>query len=129
MTLATSSNLRLYRKHRKADTRVLTELVDPDDHVADEDDNFNDEADAPGMLSTWSHFLDLRYNLLQLLTPMATQNRLRCLVDLVLDKSQKQISSEEIMLRLRKNAAAFGAEDMPIDVRGIARYLGARTMA
>ena len=120
--------LRLYRKHRKADTVVL-ELVDPDDHDADEDDNFNDEADDPGMLSTGSHFLDPRYNLLQLLTPTATQNRLSYLVELVLDKSQKQISNEAIKLRLRKDAAAFGAEDMPIDVRGIARYLGARTMA
>jgi hypothetical protein len=121
--------MRLYRLHREVDTRVLTEHVDSDDHVADEDDNVDDEVDDPGMLSTWSHFLDPQYNLLQLLTPTATQNRLGYLVALVLDKSQKQISNEAIKVRLRKDAASFGAEDMPIDVRGIARYLGACTMA
>ena len=39
------------------------------------------------MLNAWKTFLDPRYNLLELLTPMATQNRLSYLVELVLDKS------------------------------------------
>jgi hypothetical protein len=63
-----------------------------------------------------------------LLTPTATQKRLSYLVELVLGKSKKQISNEAIKACLRKDAAAFRAEDMPSDVRGIARYLGARTI-
>jgi hypothetical protein len=81
------------------------------------------------MLSTRTTFLDPRYNLLELLTPTATQNRLSYLVDLVLDKSHnEQISNEAIKARLHKYVAAFAAEGMPTDVRGIARYLGARTI-
>jgi len=80
------------------------------------------------MLSIGTTFLDPRYNLLELLTPTATQNQLSYLVELVLDKSQKQIPNEAIKARLRKDAAAFRVEDMPIDVRGMARYLGARTI-
>ena len=49
-------------------------------------------------------------------------------MELVLDKANKQISNEGIKVRLRKDAAAFGAKDMPIDVRAISRYLGARTV-
>ena len=49
-------------------------------------------------------------------------------MELVLDKSQKRISNEAIKVRLRKDTAAFGATDMPTDVRGIGRYLGARTI-
>ena len=44
----------------------------------------------------------------------------------MLDKANKQISNEAIKVRLRKDTAAFGAEGMPSDVRGISRFLGAR---
>ncbi len=62
------------------------------------------------------------------MTPTATQNRLSYLVELVLDKTDKQISNEAVKVRLRKDAAAFAAEDMPCDIRAISRYLGARTV-
>jgi len=65
----------------------------------------------------------------ELLTPTVTQNRLSYLVDFVLDKAQKQISSEAIKVRLLKDASAFGAKGMLGDVRVISRYLGARTVA
>ena len=81
------------------------------------------------MLSTGTDFLDPKYNLLDLLTPTATQNRLSYLVELVIYQAAKQISNEAVKLRLRKDAAAFGANDMPTDVRSISRYLGARTLA
>ena len=72
--------------HRKVDTRVPSALADSVNIVTVENDNLGDEADVPGMLSIWAHFLDPRYNLLELLTPMATQNRQSYLVELVLDK-------------------------------------------
>jgi hypothetical protein len=79
--------MRSERLHREADTRVPPALVDSADHVADEDDNFYGEADVPGMLRTWTHFIDPRCNLLELLTPTATQNRPIYLVELSLDRS------------------------------------------
>jgi hypothetical protein len=112
--------------HRKVDTRVPSALADSVNIVTVENDNLGDEADVPGMLSIWAHFLDPRYNLLELLTPMATQNRQSYLVELVLDKSQKKILNEAIIVRLWKEDAAFRVEDMPTDDRGIARYIGAR---
>jgi hypothetical protein len=120
--------MRLYRLHQKADTQIPPTIVDSGNTAAVENDNLDDEADVLGMLSTGTTFLDPRYNLLELLPPTATQNRLSYLVDLVLDKSQKHISNEAIKARLRKDAADSRVEDMPIDVRGIARYLGARTI-
>jgi hypothetical protein len=81
------------------------------------------------MWGTDTDFLDPKYNLLDLLTPTATQNRLSYLVELVIDQAAKHISNEAVKLRLRKDAAAFGAKDMPTDVRSISRHLGARTLA
>ena len=81
------------------------------------------------MWGTGTDFLDPRYNLLDLLTPTATQNRLSYLVELVIDQAAKHISNEAVKLRLRKDAAAFGAKEMPTDVRSISRHLGARTLA
>ena len=124
--------LRNYRVHLKEDTRHSTNIgINVAVNTQDENDNANEEGDfiiETGMLSTTTNFLDARYNLLQLLTPTATQNRLSYLVELVLDKANKQISNEAIKVRLRKDAAALGAEDMPTDVREISRYLGARTV-
>ena len=80
-------------------------------------------------MSIGTQFLDSRYNLLELLTPTATQNRLSHLVELVLDKENNKISNEAIKVRLRKDVVAFDAIDMPPDIRAISRYLGARTIA
>jgi hypothetical protein len=66
---------------------------------------------------------------LELLTPTASQNRLSYLVELVLDKANKKINNESIKVRLRKDVAAFGAIDIPTDIRAISRYLGSRTIA
>ena len=85
-----------------------------------ENDNLDDEADVLGMSSTWTTFLDPQYNLLKLLMPTATQSRLSCRVELIADKSHKQISNEAIKVRLQKCSSTFRAEDMPIDDRGIA---------
>ena len=46
----------------------------------------------------------------------------------MLDKSRKGISNEAIKLRIRKDAAAFGAEDMPTDVRSNGKFLGVRNL-
>ena len=117
--------IRLYRLHIEADTNKP--LAATPTHVEANDGIPNEEADIhPGILSSGSQFLDPRYNLLEMLTPTATQNRLSYLVELIQDKAQKQISNEAIKVRLRKDMAAFVVEDMPTDVRGIARYLGAR---
>ena len=63
------------------------------------------------------------------LAPIATQNRLSYLVELVKDQAAKHISNEAVKLRVRKDAAAFGANEMPTDIRSISRHLGARTLA
>ena len=95
---------------------------------ADEGSEQNNVFEEDALLGTGVEFLDPRYRLLDKLTPTATQNRLSYLVELVLDKCRKRISDEAIKVRLRKDAAAFGAADMPVDVRGISRFLGARTL-
>jgi hypothetical protein len=43
----------------------------------------------------------------------------------LIDKYGNQISNEALKERLRKDSAAFGALDMPADVRGIGKLLGA----
>jgi len=78
---------------------------------------------------TDTYFLDTRFRLLDLLTPTATQNRLSYLVELMLDKSKKRISNEAIKVRLRKDSLTFGAQDMPTDVRGIGKFVGARSVS
>jgi hypothetical protein len=50
------------------------------------------------------------------------------LVELIIDKLKKHISNEALKLRLRKGSAAFGVLNIPIDVRGIGRFLGARSI-
>ncbi len=79
-------------------------------------------------MSTDSKFLDPRYNLLDVLTLTASHYRLSYLIELVIDKCQKGISNEAAKLRIRKDAAALDADDLPIDVHRIRRYLGARTL-
>jgi hypothetical protein len=102
-----------------------SQVVNPLDN---DNDDVNEADFVDGLVSSDSHFLDPRYNLLDMLTPTASQNRLSYLVELVIDKCQKGISNEAVKLRIRKDAAAFAADDMPTDVRGIGRYLGARTL-
>ena len=126
--------MRTYRQHRHLDTRNIP-IVAPaiaasnSSHETDREDTEADLFMGSGMMSTGTQFLDSRYNLLELLTPTATQNRLSYLVELVLDKANKKISNEALKVRLRKDVAAFGAIDMPTDIRAIGRYLGARTIA
>jgi hypothetical protein len=118
-----------YRRHRQADNRIGLNNAVNIEEVNEDVDEEADSAPEHGILGTGTNFLDPRYNLLELLTPTATQNRLSYLVELVLDKAQKQISNEAVKVRLRKDASAFGAKGMPGDVRAISRYLGARTVA
>ncbi len=94
---------------------------------SDVDDDFNGGEDGLpdyGFPSSENEFLDPRYCVLDLLTPTATQNRLSYLVELLLDKSKKRISNEALKKRLRKDPAAFGTKNMPIDVHTIGRFLG-----
>ncbi len=58
------------------------------------------------------------------LTPTANQNRLSYLVELLLDKYNKGISNEALKLLLRKDAAVFGAKNMPTDIHSIGKLLG-----
>ena len=126
--------MKLYRRYEKDDKKLQSVVsVDNLGSTADvnheqgegvDDDNIINE----GLPSTVTDFLDPRYCLLDLLTPTATQNKLSYLVELVLDKSKKGISNEALKHRLRKDTAAFGAENMPTDIRSIARFLGARTL-
>ncbi len=51
------------------------------------------------MWVTYTDFLDPKYNLLDLLTPTTTQNRLSYLVELVILQTSKQISNEALKLR------------------------------
>jgi len=55
-------------------------------------------------------------------------NGLSYLVELIIDKLKKHISNEALKLRLRKGSAAFGVHNIPTDVRGIGRFLGARSI-
>jgi hypothetical protein len=122
-------SMRTYRLHESEDKNkrnVLgSQVLIPLD---DEADDVNEADFEDGLVSTNSNFFDPRYNLLDMLTPIASQNRLSYLVELVIDKSQKFISNEAVKLQIRKDAATFGAEDLPTDVRGVGRYLGARTL-
>jgi hypothetical protein len=76
---------------------------------------------------TGTDFLDPKYIILDLLTPTTKQTRLSYLAELVIEQAAKHISNEAVKLRLRKDAAAFGAKKMPINVRSINQHLGART--
>ena len=75
------------------------------------------------MCGSDTYFLDPKYIFLDLLTPTATQNRLSYRVELVIDQAAKPNSNEAVKLRFRKDAAAFGAKEMPTDVRSISRNL------
>ena len=117
--------LKLYRSNEKNDLCKPQAVIESfDDDIDMEEDAFTDH----GFPSSESDYLDPQYRLLDLLTPNATQNRLSYLVELLIDKSKKQISNEAVKERLRKDAAAFGASDMPSDVRAIGRFLGARSL-
>ena len=123
--------LRTYRLHYKEDPRKsrLPEFdfetnIEEDSVEAHVEDGVTSEGP---MWGTDTDFLDPKYNLLDLLAPSATPNRLSYLVELVKDQAAKHISNEAVKLRLRKGAAAFGDKDMPTDVRSISRLLGART--
>ena len=99
-------------------------LLGEEDIVEDAEDG----NDIHGLFGYATDFLDPSYRLLDLLTPHAKQNRLSYLVELLLDKYSKGISNEALKIRLRKDSIAFGAEEMPTDVRSIGRFLGARTL-
>jgi hypothetical protein len=121
--------MRTYRLHEQEDIKKSNGVGSLVEVPLDDDVDGVNEADfEDGLVSTDCKFLDPRYNLLDMLTPTARQNRLSYLVELVLDKCQKGISNEAVKLRIRKDAAAFGAENLPTDVRGIGRYLGARSL-
>ena len=117
--------LKLYRCNEKYDLHKPQAVITSVNDVVDmEEDTFTDH----GFTSSESDYLNPQYRLLDLLTPTATQNRLSHLVELVIDKSKKQISNEALKERLRKDAVAFGTRDMPSDVRAIGRFLGAMSL-
>ena len=58
---------------------------------------------------------------------LPVNNRLSYLVELFLDKYNKGISNEALKIRLRKDSASFGAENMPTDIRCIGKFLGSQT--
>jgi hypothetical protein len=117
--------LKLYRLNESKDVHKPQPVMQ-----SVEDDISVGENDIPyhGFPSSDTDFLDPRYCLLDLLTPTATQNRLSYLVELIIDKCQKRISNEALKERLRKDGIAFGAKDMPTDVRAIGRFLGCRSL-
>ena len=122
--------MKTYQKHAKEDTNKINVQVNLD-AASVENDEENVEAnadDGDAILGSNTNFLDPRFNLLDVITPTATQNRLSYLVELVIDKCQKGISNEALKCRLRKDAATFGVVDMPTHVRAIAKCLGARTL-
>lgn len=122
--------LKCYSLNEKADVNK-TQIALPN-LVPEIDDNEERETDSNlavhGLVTSGTDFLDPRYRLLDLLTPTATQNRLSYFVELLIDKYEKQISNEALKHRIRKDSAAFGALDMPIDVRGLGRFLGSRSI-
>ncbi len=80
------------------------------------------------MVASDTDFHDPRYRLFDLLALTATQNRLSYLVELLIDKFEKQISNSALKHRLRKDSADVGVLNMPTDVRGIRRFLVARSI-
>ena len=120
------SAMELYRINGSKDLQKpqAVDNRDVDDDISVGEDGLPDH----GFPSSENDFLDPRFCLLDLLTPTATQNRLSYLVELLIDKYKKRISNEAVKERLRKDAAAFGAENMPTDVRAIGRFLGARSL-
>ncbi len=96
--------------------------------------NYSDEEPGEnldhGVFGTGTYyFLYPGYYLMDKLTPTANQNRLSYLVELLLDKNYKSISNEALQLRLRKDARAFGAENMPTDIRIASKFLGSPYVA
>jgi hypothetical protein len=82
--------MRTYRLHESEDKNkrnVLGSLVEIP--LDDDVDGVNDADFEDGLMSKDCKFFDPRYNLLDMLTPTASQNRLSYLVELVLDKCQK----------------------------------------
>ena len=62
------------------------------------------------------------------LSPYANQNLLSYRVELWPDKYNKDISNEALKIRLRKDSATFGDDNMPTDIRSIGKFLGSRTV-
>ena len=60
------------------------------------------------------------------LTSTANRNRLSYLFELLLDKCNKGTSNEALKLCLRKDAATFGAENMPTYIRSSGKFVGSR---
>ena len=117
--------IEFYRIHESKDLQKSQAAIQVvDENVIEGEVEYPDH----GIPSSETDFLDPHYCLLDLLTPTATQNRLSYLVELVIDKTKKQISNEALKERLRKDSAAFGAKNMPTDVRAIGRFLGARDL-
>jgi hypothetical protein len=123
----------LHRLHAQEDPRKSRSLeLDFETYIQEGDAEapvMDTENSEEPMWGTGTDCLDPKYNLLDQLTPTATQNRLSYLVELVIDQAAKRISNEAVKLRLQKNAGAFGAKEMSTDVRSISRYLGARTLS
>ena len=114
----------LHQHHDVVEARGVQRNLPLLANVSDEEP---DEHRDHGVFGTGTDFLDERYCLLDKLTPTANQNRLSYLVELLLDKYNKGISNEALKLRLRKDAIAFGADNMPTDIHSIAKFLGSRT--
>ena len=115
----------LHQHHDVVEARGVQSNLPLFANVSDEEP---DEHRDHGVFGTGADFLDERYCLFDKLTPTANQNRLSYLVELLLDKYNKGISNEALKLRLRKDAIAFGADNMPTDIRSIAKFLGSRTV-
>ena len=89
--------MRAYQLHESEDKNksyVLGSLVEIP--LDDDVDGVNEADFEARLVSTDCKFLYPRYNLLDVLTPTASQHRLRYLVELVLDKCQKSISNEAV---------------------------------
>ncbi len=113
------SNLHFIGSNKERDVPVLAGYAD---------DEPMEEFQIAGVFGSATTFLDPRCHLLDMLTPNATQNRLIYLVELLLDKYRKGISNEALKTRLRKDSAAFGALEKPMDARCIGRFLGSRKL-
>jgi len=99
-------SMRTYRLHESEDKNkrnVLgSQVLIPLD---DEADDVNEADFEDGLVSTDSKFLNPRYNLLDVLPPIASQNRLSYLIELVIDECQKGVSNEAVKIRSWKDAA------------------------
>jgi hypothetical protein len=92
--------------HKKNPRKFRSLELDFETNIREGDAEDTESSEEP-MWGTGTYFLDPKYNLLDLLTPTATQNRISYLVELVIDQATKLISNEAVKLRLRNDAAVF----------------------